>query len=436
MQQLKNWSATNFTSEERLIEAPEDMYIAVVDGYIENKSSNTNTISFKVYTYEDQEKFSIDYKISEGRKRNLTTKMFLQNREYLSIETSNGEADVVLFGSEAPVSELDPPKAWEWMGEWDSTVTYHPNNLVRAKDGNIYKAEKTSQGDVPYEDNDSWRLFIANMGTWQGEWDDDLTYYPSDVVRANDGNLYRAKNETTRDPTKDTRDWEILLKTFGDWRGDWESDKQYYTNDIVKAPNGNLYIALVPNEGSEPSDDNNDWDLLLERSDSDANSIQGESITDDSPKDGHYLVYDDSSKEFVYRSSSLNRLLAEQYTDEEVEKVQSNLDDHTSDDSIHRIIDDDSTSSEDLWSAAKIDEEVNTVQTNLEEHDESTGDVHGVPEDENVEWQASAKTKADMAQYKAEQYVDEQFEDGVTDTYDISEITSITVEKGLIVDVE
>ena len=308
--ELRNWSITNFQSEERFIEAPDDKYIAIVDGHLENNTADKTTVYFRVYTYNDILKFEIPYEISGDRRRQITGKIFIRDREYLSVEAETNESvspetadvDLVLFGTEAPLDELDPPEAWEWLGEWDDCTTYLPNNIVKAPNGSLYIAIYSNQGEQPTESNENWELFTPTIGVWRGEWSESETYYRNHIVRYADNNLYRAnKDEVTSTPGNENDDWEVFLENLAAlWQGEWDASTQYYPSEIVRGLDGHTYIANVENFNSEPATDNPDWDLFIERAEGNATSIQGNNVTTDAPSDGDALLWNDSQNQFIY----------------------------------------------------------------------------------------------------------------------------------------
>jgi hypothetical protein len=48
------------------------------------------------------------------------------------------------------------------------------------------------------------------------------------------------------------------------WCGGWRKEDSYQTNSTVKAKDGHVYIAVLPNAGVPPEDHPDVWKLLVE----------------------------------------------------------------------------------------------------------------------------------------------------------------------------
>ena len=169
-----------------------------------------------------------------------------------------------------------------WKGDWDTDTYYKINDLVRFG-GRVYLCntghqsnELATSGTSPEltagleADQNKWDLFAASLD-WKGDWDVDTRYKTDDVVRyggisyiCNTGHTSSATNNTDSDGLEqDLGKWDIYAKGF-DWIGQWTIDTRYKQNDVV------LYggVTYVCNTGHQSAaslalgleDDQGLWD--------------------------------------------------------------------------------------------------------------------------------------------------------------------------------
>ena len=313
-----------------------------------------------------------------------------------------------------------PPR---WRGDWTSTEEYYENDVVRGEDRKLYIAKMYSLSENPKDDNGFyWEIFVQSPLLWQGDWNSTIRYYENDVVKDADDGIYVAKSENIGSPPKeDTEEehWKLFVRPSVIWRGEWESDVLYYKNNIVKAHDNNIYIAISENINQDPPH-SSEWDIFLYGADSGSNAvqIQGFPVTQKDPED---------SEGFIYREEQQKYQLEKIYNQKEVDiKAQEEA-------FLHSIVY--GTNAKDyLFSHNNLDD--------LEDHEKAR---------ENLDIYSRNQIRSEIAyaESKMESYTDEtisEHEDktvddgvhgigGASGTFTSSDGKTITVENGLITDI-
>lgn len=125
---------------------------------------------------------------------------------------------------------------------------------------------------------------------WRGDWDSGTAYEENDAVHHGGSAWMAVANNTDSEPSEANADWDLLAAQGekgeqGDegpqgepgltWRGAWDSGTSYGEGDAVHH-DGSAWVAVADNEGSEPSEASEDWDLLAAQGDPGPEGPQGE----------------------------------------------------------------------------------------------------------------------------------------------------------------
>jgi len=156
---LKNYSIVGTTSISTLAQAPSGYHLSFVGGFLVNNSASEITVTVSIYDSSNALKVDIPFLLTASEKKDISTKIFLQPLERVKVITSADTATLTLFGAETVVDADSPPDSWAWIGAWDSSTTYYPNNLVLGADGNAYISIITSTDSEPPSAN--WEVFVA-----------------------------------------------------------------------------------------------------------------------------------------------------------------------------------------------------------------------------------------------------------------------------------
>ena len=160
-----------------------------------------------------------------------------------------------------------------WKGEWATGTEYYKDDVV-SRGGKAYicvighnaSADFFTDLDVVPS---KWNL-IADGQRWQGDWEANRQYINDDIVRYG-GRLYICVNshESAEDSTQgleaDIGNWQLFAEGL-DWKGDWTTSENYKENDFVKY-GGTTYVcrqehvsAATEQQGLEQ--DQSNWEIF------------------------------------------------------------------------------------------------------------------------------------------------------------------------------
>ena len=188
---------------------------------------------------------------------------------------SHTSASTITLGLENDEAKWGPfAKGNNYLATWTATTVYKKNDLIKYG-GTMYVCvvDHTSN-TVPNgleNDQEKWATYTRS-DNWLNVWLENTRYKPDDIVRYG-GNVYRCvvghtSNDNIREGIgSDLGDdstaakWELVLEGI-EYKGDWDGEQWYKTNDIVRY-GPNLYIAKRGMSGTDSFDDDNDWDVWL-----------------------------------------------------------------------------------------------------------------------------------------------------------------------------
>jgi hypothetical protein len=128
-----------------------------------------------------------------------------------------------------------------WKGEWSTGTEYYKDDVVSRGGkayicviGHIASPDFFTDLDITPS---KWNL-IADGQRWQGDWEANRRYINDDIVRWG-GRLYICVNshESAEDSAagleSDIGNWQLFAEGL-DWKGDWTTSEDYKENDFVK----------------------------------------------------------------------------------------------------------------------------------------------------------------------------------------------------------
>jgi len=136
-----------------------------------------------------------------------------------------------------------------WKGEWVTGTEYYKDDVIsRGGKAYICVIGHDSSPDF-FTDLDvtpsKWNL-IADGQRWQGDWEANRQYINDDIIRYG-GRLYIcvSSHESAEDSTQgleaDIGNWQLFAEGL-DWKGDWTTAEYYKVNDFVKY-GGTTYVC-------------------------------------------------------------------------------------------------------------------------------------------------------------------------------------------------
>jgi len=139
-------------------------------------------------------------------------------------------------------------EGFSWRGDWADNTTYYPGELINWG-GYVYLCVKKAEDrDAPNPlTTEYWTIYVKGLN-WRGDWDVRLNFGPGDLTRYG-GKVYICTfnnfddGSTSRDPES-----EQFFELFVDgmrWRGDWDGSPidPYVKGDIV-SHGGRAYICV------------------------------------------------------------------------------------------------------------------------------------------------------------------------------------------------
>ena len=162
-----------------------------------------------------------------------------------------------------------------WKNDWATSTVYYQDDVVQYA-GKLYICVlgHTSASDF-YADFDvtppKWNL-VSEGQTWKGEWQPQVKYVYSDIVRYG-GSLYIAQavhtsaTDSTTGLEADIANWELYAESV-DWKGDWQTSFDYKVNDLVKY-GGSTYVCNAHHISADSialglENDSSKWTLFNE----------------------------------------------------------------------------------------------------------------------------------------------------------------------------
>jgi hypothetical protein len=166
----------------------------------------------------------------------------------------------------------------EYRGEWSIGDRYREGDLVKLG-GSVYRCKKNNtpadDSSINFDQEEFWEIKFSGY-QFRGEWNNETTYRTGDVVRNGGWLFYSLTDNFDSHPVTsiyqlidrtDSVDWEIVSKGIN-FRGDWSSDENYKTGDVVRR-GGRIYVALLDTEATADGSsldylDSSNWELVNE----------------------------------------------------------------------------------------------------------------------------------------------------------------------------
>ena len=132
---------------------------------------------------------------------------------------------------------------FRYVGEWKNTTNYVKNNMV------------SYSSSAPNTDGTKYLYIAVNNQNSGATAQNPYENYESTFAQGSAGIWYRI---TIRGQDGESG----ASATSVSFRYAWSDTESYVKNDIVVSDNG-WWIATQPNQGSKPSPDNNNWELIV-----------------------------------------------------------------------------------------------------------------------------------------------------------------------------
>jgi hypothetical protein len=191
--------------------------------------------------------------------------------------------------------------ATNWRGSWVSLTVYSVNDAV-TYNGSSYRRTVDGDGsDPPNLDTGNWELMAAKGDPgptgatgltgaagvrWRGNWDPDLSYATNDGVYYNGSSYIRLSpggiNSNT--PDTDPSRWSLLAlkgtdgvspSALWNWKGTWVNTSTYLHGDLVEYLGSTYYATVDISAGTVPSTGGSVWDLVAQKGVAGATGAQG-----------------------------------------------------------------------------------------------------------------------------------------------------------------
>jgi len=190
--------------------------------------------------------------------------------EYIrdDVVSLNGKSYVCLIGHTADdvfandlnniLPDSDPPqpqprwvlmtKGQSFLGDWQTGQQYNVGEIVYYK-GSVWICEVAHVSDIFSDERNNWG-FVAQHIEYLNDWTSNEDYVNGSVVKYN-GVIYRCEiSHTSRTLLEeDALNWSVFYNGI-DYRGDWEPEIQYRTNDLVKY-GASIYRCLETHTSQE-----------------------------------------------------------------------------------------------------------------------------------------------------------------------------------------
>ena len=153
----------------------------------------------------------------------------------------------------------------EYKGMWTAGARYKRNDLVKWNSSIWSCVTAHTAGSVSLtEDSNKWVLWVPGSG-YEDIWNNVTEYKLGDIVLHGGYSYIALTNNTNSVPSlngilQDTGDWELLTTGYRH-RGDWSTDVDYKTGDVVRN-SGYLYVAIDDSSAVFP-DTETHWQVLV-----------------------------------------------------------------------------------------------------------------------------------------------------------------------------
>jgi hypothetical protein len=138
----------------------------------------------------------------------------------------------------------------EFMGAWDTTVTYRVDQMVTFN-GSTYMAIVAHSATQPTATGQTdWAVIVEGF-KFEGAWDVSTVYQTNDVATFSGSTYIALVDHTGVQPIiGGNASWAVFAGGFK-FEGAWDTSTGYHINDIVTL-NGSSFIAVSDHTGTQP----------------------------------------------------------------------------------------------------------------------------------------------------------------------------------------